>query len=314
MPEDSKYILIFVLSMLPFAIWGVNAKPQLEDWNAKDPQVQFFRKSLYQLFAKGNEPNILFLGTSRTMNGVHTPKLNQELKKQNDYAYNLAINWFGHGIQLSQLESWLKFRSKPKLLVVEVPMLFRWNLHPHFQAHHSAGALRALWGASPYRALKSSLVEGPRQVAQPYLNFNSISRSRDLSDGYLEIEQSEQERSRSEKSAMQMLKKGPVELNPTTAFKDKLRVLRYQAQLNFLSKIHMLCQLHGIELRWLLMPKCGFQKVEPVLLQKYEEMAPVWVPPWELIQKPELWRDSGHLNQKGAGILADWLLVKLRAI
>lgn len=43
-------------------------------------------------------------------------------------------------------------------------------------------------------------------------------------------------------------------------------------------------------------------------------MSPVWTPPWDLLQMPDLWRDSGHLKQEGTSKLADWLILKLKVL
>jgi hypothetical protein len=189
-------------------------------------------------------------------------------------------------------------------------MLYREALHPHFDAHHSLIAHLSLWKSSPYAALRTSLVQGPRWITQSFWPTPSRSNREDH-DGYLPIFQTEEQKNASILSARSKLAKGLEVLNQPGPLRHKYWEWAYAHHLGFLKKISNICKTHHIKLVLLLLPKCGFQSPETALKNHYLDLGEFWVPPPELLQHENLWRDLGHLNKEGASSLANWLAHQL---
>jgi hypothetical protein len=319
MPKDLLYLIsLFITLCITSSIQRAKA-PSVEDWRSHDSQLLHFRhqilhasKTESQVSSKPD--NIIFLGTSRTMNGVNTPMI-KELLNRSYTPLNLAINWFGHGIQLTQLEHWVHHNKNPKMVILEVPMLFRWPLHPHFMAHHSITAQNALWESNPYKALKMTLAQGPRLLIQNQLPIKALQDNHRFNHlGYLPINTTNEQKQQALSFAKQKISQGIqnfTESPKMSYFKSQYYHLKYRHQTQFLLTIKDLCLKHGIELKLLILPKCGVHGAHPLLMELYREIAPIWIPPETLLQKPIYWRDLGHLNQKGASILAKWLFFNI---
>ena len=318
MPADLKFILGIFISIIAMGAQTTffssrqTKESTLERWNSPDREIQFFQSSL----RNSSVPDILFLGTSRTMNGVDAQTINESLIPKGRRAINLGVNWFGHGLQLSMLESWLSLK-KTNTVIIEVPMLFRFPLHPHFQAYCSPVALTSLLKAQPYLGLKAFFCQGPRAFIQPYF-FDvpseqnlSYSMNRKKRDGLVIIPQSSSQAKHVFHSAQQKLREGIIQLPESSVARKNIMLWRYGHQLVFLESIKNLCDRHGATLHLLVLPKCGITRPDPILMDFYQNLSSTWIPPEHLLQKPQLWRDFGHLNQQGASILASWLAEQL---
>jgi len=312
MPGDVKYLLLLLLTLVGGATWSYWQKADTSSrWKSRDAQISTIRTFIEENNAYKND--IVFLGASSTMNGIDAPELNRLLAPKATSCLNLGINWFGHEMQLSILEAWLE-QHHPKKIVVEVPMIYRYYMHPHLVFHQSPLVMKSLWSIAPHRALVPSLCQGPRYILQncwPESSFADPQYQRLERSGTLIVAQNEFEVQQSLIGAHKILSQPRQQLAKTTDLKNVYRHFRYHPQLGFLKAIRGLCKNKGVPLVFLAMPSCGFQTIEPELLEVYQTLAPLWEPPWELLQKPPYWRDSGHLNATGARELAQWLAQKI---
>jgi len=302
MTRDFKYLLITLLPMLSIGFFIPKWSNDALAWKSNDSHLSTFSKLNFS--PEDHSPDVLFFGTSRTMNGIHTPELNRLSSRTH---LNLGINWFGHGLRLSQLESYLG-TFQPRAVVVEVPLLYRFKDHPHLNHTLQPSTLSSLMSASPLKAVKAALSQGPRWVTQCLIKDSLPESSRIKNSGYLQINtpaglgNSATDWSKAE---LNNLNRSPL------PFPNKLKSYyyhyRYSHQWHHLKKMSQICQSKNVAFFLLAIPKCGFDTGDPSIRKQQESIAPVWSPPRETLQHPELWRDVGHLNEKGALKLASWL-------
>jgi hypothetical protein len=109
-----------------------------------------------------------------------------------------------------------------------------------------------------------------------------------------------------------LAKAGNAELGGEVALaQDLYRRFFYAHQLAYLRAIADVCRAEGVSLVLLRIPKASLWSPDPWLEHRQEQVAESWDPPRELLFRPELWRDEGHLNEEGALILSSWVLNQL---
>jgi hypothetical protein len=305
---QKDFIFLFWL-LLPLLVLGA-CIPQFSDkkisWKSSDIHLSTFSKLLSS--SKASSANVLFLGTSRTMNGIHCPELN---RLSDQIHVNLGINWFGHGLRLNQLESWLQ-TNQPQLIVLEVPLLFRFNDHPHLAHTLHSITLRNLWHKNPLRALKNQLAQTSRWCVQNLIEDENPDLSRIYMDGYFRINTPRGlGNSDSAWAEKELTRQNRISLPYPSLPKQIYYTSMYQHQWAFIQSMAHRCNQENIEFRLLALPKCGFYDGDPWLKEVQSSLAERWSPPSQLLQKSDLWRDLGHLNEKGAIKLAYWLSEKV---
>ena len=88
--------------------------------------------------------------------------------------------------------------------------------------------------------------------------------------------------------------------------------IEYRANLLYLKKIILLARNKGVPVRFLYMPTFHGAP-SPDSDAFYQGLAPVWRMPRQILDRPDLWLDVGHLNTKGADAFSKWLGEKIAA-
>lgn len=313
MAEDFKLFFLLGLSLLAaFTCMSLlpELQPQSKYWN-QDPHLQYFENEI----KKEQQADISFFGASATMNGVHTPMISKYLSENSfdNKTINLGVNWFGHDLQNLLVERWAE-KHPGKLCILTVPILKRYKEHPNFSKIAKPKHYFYLLQHAPHRAIHSILFYTPRLIYQSlasHLPKQAPHSNRSHQQGWVEITIPEPQKIKHMTRDSHLLEKGMKKVNDPSGLRKFIQDFRYRHHHAFLRKSIQFLKKENIDTILLIIPKLQLNDVPTQLLKNYKELAEVWVPPEDLLQKPGLWRDINHLNTKGAEQLSSWLSLKI---
>ena len=260
-----------------------------------------------RIFSNPKPVDIAFIGSSRTIHGVMDEVVEKTLPDSATYVLTLGYCRLGRSMSYALFKDLLKHKQ-PKVLVLEVREDEDHFSHPMF----------------PY-------IADAKDVVFPTIFFN-----RDLfSDLYLNLETRYEYQKR---SILGRLPKtyppnnnnygyGPSDLQADEGIlkqKKADRKARAQQKLkakgrnfhmryprSYLKKIVGLAHEHDIALYFLYLPEYGWPLSTPFELKTYQQYGKVLLPPTEIFTATDHWMDDGHLNDKGARALSEWLGMQL---
>jgi hypothetical protein len=258
-----------------------------------------------RLYDNAKPVDIAFIGTSHTINGVHDILIEKMLNegRKTDTVDVLSVAYCRHGSNMHYLilKELLK-NKKPKILIVEVLEEIRTNSHPifpyfaqkedlnldipfhrdYFKDYYTATTLRI------EQRKKEWLYEYPNRIFNSRLYGNLT-----FPDTFPKAELaafSERHLVKIEQNKNRFFKKTGIDF-------PKL----------YLQKIKTLCDKNNVELKFLYLPAYGGINVEPTEMQLYQDLAAVLLPPKDILNNPDYWHDTEHLNTVGAEVLGKWL-------
>lgn len=262
------------------------------------------------IFTKEAPLDVVFIGTSHTLNGVNDSliqmKLNQQLDKTIKVS-NLSLNHPGANAHYAIVKDLLK-KKKPKMLILEVREVEARFSHFAFPiiADKEDVLLPELFPnvflfrdymyriQSRYSYYKHQLV--PRQ--------ENITEWNQRSFGYLPNSNSI--------SAEELEKHLQAKLNsPLFYLGEDFRDIEFGMGKKYMQKIHLLAKENNVELVFLYLPFFGAPVERPVEYDFYSQMGEIWSPPSEILDAPEHWSDLYHVNDVAATKLAAWITDKL---
>ena len=95
MRKDSKFILCLAgLWSIGILVFALLPREHSSFQNIADQRIKTVVQQIHQL----ENIDIAFLGSSRTMNGINTEKLSEDLNMD---VYNFGCNWYGQDLWLS---------------------------------------------------------------------------------------------------------------------------------------------------------------------------------------------------------------------
>lgn len=260
---------------------------------------------------RSEEPDIVFLGSSKTQTGIHAPLLSQRMEAT---VWNLGVNWFGQDLRLSQLKTLLK-HHRPKLVVLEVSFLRRYHQHVNFKR---MAPMEDVLGASFHPAWFADIIYAvPRSFTQD-LRASFAPRPW----GGLELhgydpnpmapEQVVQTRTYFEalKASRAPIRAEQIDL--PSGRKGELVQLAMGPELLTIQEMAQRCREKGVGFCLLPLPKFLMSRMGEKQLEQWKAMAPVMLLPPDVLDDPSYWYDEAHLNDTGAKGLAQWLVPALR--
>lgn len=295
----------FGLALMGFLAGFVDS-PFRERWRSQDQHVATFGALVED---EKEAVDLVFLGTSRTMNGIDTEWMDQHSGVK---ALNLGLNWFGHGVRLNQCHELFKM-SQPKVLVLEVPYLLRYGIHRFCAQSLCRQTLLATPWFRPDVMARLCWPSVPQRLAALLLSGAQPSELRLLGRGYFPVPMTLKQKNKAKLAAEAWLAKGralDVGGEPSLA-QGLYRSFFYAHQLSYLQAIADLCHDEDCRLVLLRIPKASLWAPDPWLERSQQRVAELWSPPPQLLCHPQLWRDEGHLNEDGALILSKWILDQL---
>lgn len=307
MPDDFKFLFfLFLLCAIPFGYFALTEQPlpQSREWS-RDPHLNYF----YDRLHSGDNPRVVFFGTSKTMNNIDAHLLNRG--EDSPLVLNLGINWFGFGIQATLIELWLNEKS-PDTVVLEVPYLLRYPLHPNFDKTARPAQLSELIRHAPWKAASPVLSFAPsllyQIMASKVVNSKEwMDKKRKTKSGHVEIELDEEQMNEIRSFNQKQLTMGMIRLRDSEGLRKIYRDFHYQAHRAFLQRISEVCKKNDVEFVLLALPRIRLNELPPSLKKEYESLGSLVIPPAELVQKVGYWRDQSHMTPEGAKELTRWL-------
>lgn len=299
MSRAFKYTLITLVFLFPFVfIFLIDPDPRFLFENAKGDcsgRALFMYSAIYQ---KEHNPEIVYFGSSRTMNSINDVMLSDGSKSKH---LNMGYCRFGRNLDYFFISEYLR-NHNPKNIVIEIRELEDDIAHP----------------LTPFLLpLKDVVIEAKRldpsffnHVYDKFLcnlkylrtqlfgNDSSLNRRVNVHSGYWPR---------------------PEMANPETLLKerqtDSLKLLannNYKMTINegsttYFEEIAKLCNRLKTKVYFLYLPSFGNAHKEPALKNEYIKYGKLILAPDSIWKKARNFSDYGHLNQKGADELSIWL-------
>lgn len=258
---------------------------------------------VYDRIYNNDKPiDMVFLGSSLTLNGINDQLLSDSLKNRGINVANLGYCRLGRNLIYAILKDAFKIK-KIKQIIIEVKDDEDRSSHPIF----------------PY-------IADEEDVFFPYLLFNQAF----LNDMYkafmfkLQLQQaqwfgrSKQAPIRTEDygfasspdTADEKLLEGfrQQRASPRKFVQGLARSVYMQFPRHYLKQIKHLADKHDARITFLYFPSFGSVLKKPVEYANYLPYGNVLLPPDSMLANTAYWHDDIHLNQTGAKVLSNWLL------
>lgn len=258
---------------------------------------------LYPQMNSNSNGGIVFIGSSRTMNGVNDSLL-EALLAQNGKAQpvlNLGYCRLGDNLWYSLVKDYLR-RHHPKQIIFEVREEEAFGSHPVF----------------PFLADAEDLISQPSWINQSYVsNFYDgwLMRLDYQRHHWLDLPDSASAAS----TARWGWRRGDIyaDTNYLAQVKQKriadsvstmpLRNLNLRYPQAWLAQTVALAKAHGAEVKFLFLPEYGSPIKTPRETTFYQSFGELILPPDSIFTNPKHWKDDAHLNSEGAEALTRWL-------
>jgi len=257
-----------------------------------------------RIFNNDKPADIVFLGSSHTINGIDDSLIESRLNKSGMTVVNLGYCRLGRNLHYVLLKELLE-KKHPSVVVLEVRMDENRYSHPVFPFLAST---RDVLFAEPFfnRDFFKDIYlhfTYKLQIAQDYL----FGKSYEINDKGMDYGHST-----SSGTAP------PDDLNQYRETHQNDSAKTNRAWQNFymhypgsyLKKISRLCHQNNIRLVFLYMPGFGTRSL-PIEFSTYRNFGDVLIPPQSIISNPGYYYDEDHLNEEGAKALSEWISVNL---
>lgn len=302
-----KKILIFTLPVL-VVLTIIFFKRTNREFNYNyikgdcDARGKLFYKKLY---TKNTNVDYLFVGSSKTMNGINDGLIEDSLNRNNDnpiHLYNAGYCRFGRNLDFLFCKEFAR-NNKLKKIFLEVRSDESTTSHPIFAYLASGKEIAQGFKAMNLKVFaeiynhtlmnlnftrcKLKLDKPPKNTEQLQLHgWNNIDRilpKSELDEYY------QKEKIKLEKNSVN-----------TNAFE-------YTYSDFYLDKIHSLCEKQNIELNFIYLASFGNVSKEPAFKAKYEKWGKVIIGPDSLFNNPSYFKDVAHFNTAGSTAFSKYL-------
>jgi len=262
---------------------------------------------IFDRITKNQVPiDVAFIGSSHTIHAFQEKKM-EEILKSNDHLANFGYCRYGRNLQYSLLKLLLQHKS-PKLIVLEVSEDEEKNSHDLF----------------PYLAETSDLLSTPTLINRDYLSdlyrgasarLECFKATYIFNEKHQEVDDSlygygEADRTATKEEMLDNEKAWNKRLERNT-FKS-LEDVQLKYPLAYLNKMVELIRRKNIALVFVYLPESGSKLKSPKLVEYYQSIAPLLIPPQSVFDDPTNWMDASHLNDKGSEIFSTWMASQLK--
>ncbi|MCB0821061.1 MAG: hypothetical protein KDC09_00085 [Bacteroidales bacterium] len=259
-----------------------------------------------RLYQNPKPVDVLFLGTSHTINGIDDKRIENKLGKDSLHVLNLGYCRLGRNLHYVLLKEVLQ-QKKPKILVLEVREKENRYTHPVFP--HMANTADVLFAEPLFNKdlVSDIFTHGAYKLElwQDELYGNHFTNENTITD----YGQGEVHDTASADMLLQL--KTRNQSVPKTARMHNNWFYRYYPD-SYLEKIARLCKANDIKLYFLYLPGFATPEQKPEENDSYEQWGTVLIPPNSLFENPDYWYDHEHLNKAGSAVLSDWIAAELR--
>lgn len=249
--------------------------------------------------------DIIFFGSSHTLNGIDDKLIDEQLNSQNVSVVNMGQCSLGVDLYYAYLKEAIKYK-KPKHIIMEVRNTENRYSHPVF----------------PYIASNKDVLIEPVLFNRDYISNNyrhiyykmEIIRDIIFGDSLNNEVNAESFGCRAiddtmDLTALQQAKNNYKEDEPMSKFATWFYMSWPRS---YYEKIAALCKSNQIEITFLYIPAY----IEPYRIPDeynfYGHYGKVLMPPDSIFRNTAYWFDESHLNQTGAKALSSWVAEKIK--
>ncbi len=261
-----------------------------------------------RMFANPEPIDVAFLGTSATWNAVDDRALTTMISDHSGKpvnVVNLGYCRLGATLNVLFVEELIAHR-KPKHIVIEVLPRPPLASHPIYGHLASAGLLidppTRLYQGYPADLLLglTTRLDHVRHQLVPDTDYNVDTTLFGFGNNPHLADLTEMEKTKDNWS-----KKDPLR---APSVQDNISLHLYWECLDHIVR---LCQERNVRLSFLFINSYGRPVDYPVFKDRLTQLAPLWLPPDSILQKPSNYFDPGHLNRDGAAELTPYLFNQL---
>jgi hypothetical protein len=250
--------------------------------------------------------DVAFIGSSHTIHAFQEKKMEDSLG-HNYHLANFGYCRYGRNLQYTILKLLLQHKS-PKLIVLEVSEDEENNSHDIF----------------PYLAETSDLLFTPTLSNRDYfsdLYYGASARLECFKATYIFDEKfpepnnglygyGEAQRTATKEEMIDNEKAWQKRLERKKNKSVEEVQLKYP--LAYVKKMVELINEKNISLIFVYLPESGSKLRSPKLVEYYQSIAPLLIPPQSIFDDPTNWMDASHLNDKGSETLSIWMVAQLK--
>lgn len=257
------------------------------------------------LYNNPKTADIVFLGTSHTINGIDDEYVEQQLKSKNIKIINMGYCSFGVNLYYHLLKELIKHK-KPRQIVIEIRNEEDRYTHPIFA----------------YVSSNSDVLTEPLLFNRDYLKDNymhlyyKLEVIHNLTFGNTTNATIRTEnygcRNFSDTAPSDMLNNIKTERQkphpPEPKWESDFNMAYPRA---WYTRIGKLCRDNNISIIFLYIPAFGEPYKLPEEYSTYTQYGKVLMPPDSLFGNIHYWFDEGHLNKAGAKALSEWIAAQI---
>lgn len=260
-----------------------------------------------RLETKSAGVDYLFVGSSKTMNGINDRLIEDSLNKRSPEhlrLYNAGYCRFGRNLDFLLCKEFSKNNALKKIFV-EVRADESTTSHPMFpflaNGREILQGAKALNGKLPSELYNHSLMNLNYLRCELKLEKKEKNKYKLELHGYNNIDRV------MEKEMLEEFYKDELNKNKSV---DK-DALEYRYSHYYLNRIKTLCEKKNIELNFIFMPSFGNTTKLPAFKEEYEKWGKVIIGPDSIFNNKSYWKDVAHFNTAGATAFSNFLAKEL---
>ena len=268
------------------------------------------RSFIYQRIFENNEPiDIAFLGTSHTINAVNDSLVQSLLADSSAHVANLGFCWLGNDLQYMIMKD-IFSRKHPHLLILEVreeENAFSHIMFPYLADGSDLVRPVTITNKYYFRNLFCGAEERLAFLRSALFQKDSVSIDKPDLYGYEARGDVPATKIFSEQKIIQQ---NDYE-NLNSGFGEKMNTIYPNA---YVKKMAALAKENNCRIAFLFLPSYGAVTNKPFYPDIYEQCGKILSPPTALLNDTLNWSNTGHLNEKGATELSEWLAAQIDSL
>lgn len=296
------FILPIFLVLLLFPIDKLNVYKGIEN------DCMGRGKWIYDRLFENEKPiDILFLGSSHTLNSIDDKSITESLAKQRQIeVVNFGYCRSGRNLTYVLLQDVIANKNLNKL-IIEVRENEDLYSHPMFPYLGDMGDVLLpvmLYNRDFASDYVDYLTYKIALIQESVLNQDSVQVTDWRPYGFAPVPDTAELILMNEKKANR---------DPSVFDKSEMeRDFYLKFPRTYLEKIASTCEKHGIEMSFLYLPSFGWEMETPLEMNTYLKYGEVLIPPKSIFEDPNNWYDPNHLNGTGAQLVSNWLSTELK--
>ncbi len=298
-----RFLLNTVLILLPLVI-AFTAFPVDKRYRYTGLKEDCFNHGIwvYDRVHLNSQPmDLVFIGSSHTVNGINDKLIENCLKNKNIHAVNLGYCRLGRNLSYTLIKE-LLHSKQPRAIVIEVledEDRYSHPIFPYIAETADVFAPPLLFNRDILADMRESIYY-KLTIIQKY--FSSTLEHVSVSSDEFGFASSPDTASAKTLSEVDKRRSLP---EPSMCVAERNFYMKYPR--TYLHKIGELCSTRNIKLYFLYLPGYGSHMQLPKENATYVKYGEVLIPPDSISRNTFYWKDEDHLNQAGATSLSKWI-------